>query len=397
MIPSGLDVVPVTTLARFESLSDEWNACVTGSDANAVWLRHEWLSCWYGADPRRRPVRAVIVREGERAVGVAALTGGTLPCKRLSLPALKSAASGVTPRWAVSVERGRAEVYRTLAAWLSRKATVLHGRRIRSLVFDHVAYGTPEGAMWIQAWRSIGLPVYLEKGRQSPYLIVPDGVREYESLWHGFCSSHQRRILRQKLRRAEKSGVHIEHVTDPRRVAHIMETLCAVSARSWKAREKTDLAGLPASRAFYESFTPLAANRGWLSLWLLWEGRECIALQYDLEYDGVSTALRSDFDMSRCTMSPGLVLRWHALQDFVARGGREFDFGGNNYGYKRYWTDSLRPHARMIVPAPDPLSRLLIRVRNNPLAAKARGVFCPEAPGSDERRAGERLEPVGTT
>jgi len=359
---------------EFADLEADWNRCLAASPDDAVHLRHEWLRCWYASDVARRPLRVLVAREAGRLAGMAALTAGALPLKRWRLPALVSATSGVEPRWSAVAEAGRADVMDALVADLRRDPVLPDGGRARAFLFENLAEDGPGARAWLAAWRRAGVPVYLEPGRRSPCLRIPAGTPDYETLWRGLCSKHQRRILRQKLRRADAAGLRAERVVDPARVRELMETVFAVSARSWKGAGGTDMAGSASGRAFYDAFTPLAAARGWLSLWLLWDGDACAAVQYDLEYGGTATAFRSDFDPERAPLSPGLVLRWHSLQDFVARGGRAFDFGGQDYGYKRHWTDAVRRHAHAVVPAPGVAPRALVWARNNRLTARVRGV-----------------------
>ncbi|MBN2171660.1 MAG: GNAT family N-acetyltransferase [Candidatus Krumholzibacteriota bacterium] len=374
MNPDAIHIERIESPAVFAALEGDWNRCLAASPDDAVHLRHEWLRCWYAADPGRRPPCVLVAREDDRLVGMTALTAGALPLKRWRLPALASATSGVEPRWSAVAEAGREDVMDALVADLRRRPELPGGARARAFLFENLAEDGPGARAWLGAWRRAGTPVYLEPGRRSPCLRIPAGTPDYETLWRGFCSKHQRRILRQKLRRAEGAGLRAERVTDPARVRELMDTVFAVSARSWKGAGGTDMAGSASSRSFYDAFTPVAAERGWLSLWLLWDGGVCAAIQYDLEYGGVATAFRSDFDPERAPLSPGLVLRWHSLQDFVARGGRTFDFGGQDYGYKRHWTDAVRGHAHAVVPAPGMTSRALVWARNNPLMARARGV-----------------------
>ncbi|MCP4546257.1 MAG: GNAT family N-acetyltransferase [bacterium] len=357
---------------EFELLAAEWNHCLAASPENAVYLRHEWFTAWYESDPDGRPFRIILAREGDRLVGMAALSKGILTFKRFNIPTIQSAADGLTPRYAIIAEYNRRDVFTALAEHLLRNPDPERHGNLLAFNFLNLAVDSAAARLWTETWRDLGRSVYFEAGRTSPYLPIPEDCTDFEELWRTLCSHHQQSVLRRKLRRCRREGGRVEQVRSPERAREILPTLYKVSARSWKRRKSSDILSSERTVRFYDAFTPLAAERGWLNLWVLWRGDDCAAFQYDLEYKGISTALRSDFDLAASSLSPGLVLRWHMMLDFVARGGREFDFGGQAYDFKRYWTSHRRRHVRLIIPAPGILSRATLLARNHPVMVRIR-------------------------
>src|SRR5207244_143638 len=96
----------------------------------------------------------------------------------------------------------------------------------------------------------------------------------------------------------------------------------------------------PAWRRFYERWTAVAAERGWLRFTRLeWEGR-AIAFHYGMSYGGRYIWYKPSFAIELARRSPGEVLLRQSLLAALEEGADIFDFGTGDDEYKlRFATD----------------------------------------------------------
>jgi hypothetical protein len=91
-------------------------------------------------------------------------------------------------------------------------------------------------------------------------------------------------------------------------------------------------------------------------------GEKPIAFEYHLNYEGVASPVRADFDEAYSALSPGAHLEYVILQnlfDDPCRTVREYNTCADGYAYELRWTDHVRPHYRAWVFNRRMYSRLL--------------------------------------
>src|SRR3954470_10115336 len=60
----------ITRTEEFERLHDEWNALLSSSGSNCVFLTHEWLFTWWKHLANGRQLSILTARENGRLIGV---------------------------------------------------------------------------------------------------------------------------------------------------------------------------------------------------------------------------------------------------------------------------------------------------------------------------------------
>ena len=84
---------------------------------------------------------------------------------------------------------------------------------------------------------------------------------------------------------------------------------------------------------------------GWLVIWLLHLNGEPIAFEYHLRYNGTLHALRASHKEAYSSISPGVFLDYHIMENVFESGIiHEYDLGGSADFYKRKWTKYHRNH-----------------------------------------------------
>ena len=101
-------------------------------------------------------------------------------------------------------------------------------------------------------------------------------------------------------------------------LASLMKTLVSLSASSWKASTGLTL-DQQGPGAFINRLSELAMRNAWLLVWVLTIDGEPAAMEYQLEFKGVVSGLRADYDSRFDGYSPGTLLNWRIIEQLFER------------------------------------------------------------------------------
>ena len=209
--------------------------------------------------------------------------------------------------------------------------------------------------------------------------------------WNTYYGGRSRRLKKANnlaANRLAKAGdVRIEWlepgVADAGRLASLIEGVVEVSQYSWKSETGTTL-DQPGPGAFIRRLSALAAERGWLSIWMLTLDGRPMATEYQLVYDGNVHGLRSDFRVGSEEMSPGSHLNRMLLERLFGRGYRQYYMGPGNNAYKFRWAADIDPQVTVTIYSRSIAGRILsaweCRLKPWASALKARFVPSPKPP-----------------
>jgi len=164
--------------------------------------------------------------------------------------------------------------------------------------------------------------------------------------WNAYYGGRSRRLKKANnlaANRLAKTGeVRIEWlepgIEDAGRLASLIEGIVEVSQNSWKSETGTTL-DQPGPGAFIRRLSKLAAERGWLSIWMLTLDGRPMATEYQLVCEGNVHGLRSDFRRGSEEISPGSHLNRTLLERLFGRGYRRYFMGPGNNAYKFRWAE----------------------------------------------------------
>ncbi len=169
----------------------------------------------------------------------------------------------------------------------------------------------------------------------SPYIDLPDSWDTYfDSLSKKF--RWLLRTSRKKLGEEGELGYRL--YTTPAEVAPFLQAMYDIEKGSWKEGSGTSITANDTQRAFYERFSPVAAERGWLRGHVLSFNQEPIAYIYGIRLGPVFHDLKESYKVSMRDHSPGHVLKTFALPDLIAEGVTRYDFCGKCDDFKMKWT-----------------------------------------------------------
>jgi CelD/BcsL family acetyltransferase involved in cellulose biosynthesis len=103
----------------------------------------------------------------------------------------------------------------------------------------------------------------------------------------------------------------------------------------------------------------VAAERGWLSLYVLRVQGRAVAFHYGLIHDGRYLLLKPAYDEQLGACSPGQLLLEDVAREGIARGWTAFDFLGPDMPWKRDWTERRLAHDWLYVFRDSALGRAL--------------------------------------
>ncbi|HKF85756.1 MAG TPA: GNAT family N-acetyltransferase [Candidatus Limnocylindrales bacterium] len=313
----------------------EWDALCDRTAARP-WVRPGWLRAWHDAFGRG-PLRVITVRDEEGRVRAVAPVE-VLPGEH------RSPTNYHSPAFELLTEDRHAA--RDLASALFAGAP----RRL-SLAF--VPATSPTRDLLARHARRGGRDVFERVLERCPF-VEPDGD------WGRYLQArrgHLVRELRRRRRGLERTGaveleVVGERAHEPDELASRLDEFLRVEASGWKGERGTAIAATPATLGFYRTLATWLHARGALRLALLRHDGRAIAADFAVEAGGVHALLKTGYEPSYRSSSPGMLLREAMLKRAFERGLHRYDFLGHADPWKREWTELAEPQLLVQAFAP---------------------------------------------
>jgi CelD/BcsL family acetyltransferase involved in cellulose biosynthesis len=326
--------------ADFGALSADWNRLCETMPHATVFHRHEWFSAAWQWQRSSHALAILVVEAAGVPIGIAPLAitrlpagGGLLAARRLEFLLVPDSQCCDVLAAVDDLPRVTAALASTLRAFAKEWDEL----RLRLLMRDSPGTSALQGAL-----AAAGLNPVCDARDANPLI-------DLRGPWQDYYATRTRRLKKGNnliANHLQKAGtVEVQHLTgrmDAAQADRLLDTLAAVSARSWKQRtgNTLDQAG---PRAFFTALTRAAAANGWLSVWLLALNSEVIATEYQLCFGGRVHALRSDFDPAYDTLSPGTYLNWKLLEASFGGDYALYLFGPGDNPYKQRWAQDALP------------------------------------------------------
>ena len=127
--------------------------------------------------------------------------------------------------------------------------------------------------------------------------------------------------------------------------------LYRIEASGWKGEQGTAILSDPQTEEFFTRLAHVAAEQGWLRLYLLYSGDRCVAAQYALCYRKILYLMKFGYDAEWSSFSPGTLLLKHLFRrafeepeieaaDFLSPATGEGD-------YKNTWADGVHRYSTL--------------------------------------------------
>jgi CelD/BcsL family acetyltransferase involved in cellulose biosynthesis len=343
---------------EFRALRPEWSDLLGDSDTQNVFLTWEWLYTWWehlGAP--LRPVLLTVRRQG-RLEAVAPFVARGWDVRRLQL--YRSLAFLGTPLRSgnvgsdyldVIVRRGCPEALAELGTALTRRGRVLDLAQVAGdgSAVDRLVQGL-RATEWSVRSQDTGLCPVVDLAGHT---------------WDSYLASRGREHrygVQRKLRGLGKAfDVRFESASTEAARGPALRVLLDLHQRRWRDKkdaDPSDAFSTPALRAFHETFTRLALERGWLRLFVLrLNGADAAAL-YGLRYGRTFSFYQSGFDPAYARYGVGAVTMALSIQAAIEEGADLYDLLHGTEEYKFHWANRTRPLVRMAAFPPRPQGRV---------------------------------------
>lgn len=359
---SGVRSELVTTgedLERHRPAWDELAAELRRPLCAPAWM----LAWWRNAAPPSARLRTVVVRSGERLVGIAPYFAQGSGARRTDYRLLGSGASQrLTPLAAPGLEE---EVAVAVAGALAGATP-----RPNVVTLEGVDAASPWPTLLARHWPGRLRPkVYRTSLHSAP--IVTVAGRSFED-WMSEKSSNFRQQMRRLGRQLAAEGGQVR-MAAPAELDRGLEEFARLHYARWAEEGGSGVLNEGVERMLSEAGRELAESER-LRLWLVEVGGEPVAAQIFVAVGGEVVYWNGGFDVSWGKLKPGLQAVFAGVEDAFRRGERRVDLGGGPQDYKLRLADDDDPLAWTgLVPrgARYPLSRA--ELLGPQLYASARG------------------------
>jgi CelD/BcsL family acetyltransferase involved in cellulose biosynthesis len=347
----------VTKFRDFLPLEEEWNALLTKSSFDILFLRHEWFRIWWEAYGTGAQLRILIIRENGETIGIAPLMLERERLRHVPVRVLKFMSNAVTPRSFFILHKDYPKALEAIMEGIYERS-----REWDILMLTDVPTDIGDYDKLLRILPRTYIRYYINQSRLSPYLKMSCDFDKYFAGLSANARSHARKVWK---RANSKGKVVIKKMTKHSEIINSLDTAFDISSRSWKGDIGTDMGNTEESRRFYKQLSDVGSKKGWIILWILYLDDAPVAMQFHVIYGGYAFLFRSDFDEKFRDLSPGTVLDFEVLKDYFNSDLVEYDLCGTNYPYKMRLTNLIRPHKYVYIFNDRTYSRLLFFVKGN--------------------------------
>ena len=328
----------ITDLKDFESLNETWNGLLKNSRNDIVCLTHEWLVSWWKSFSDTNKLHIVTVSDNARhLIAIAPMMVSDFSYRGIKSRKIFFMANGHSPSTDFILNKDRMkEGVEAITGYLESYADwefielqkMDSGGRTFSLLTEYTRHANNLSG--------------LKENIETPYIPLDSG-------WEAFLgnrSSKFRKVLRNKLNRAEREGdISVEKITSSECDSRVLDDMLNISGKSWKRDIGTDLKSDSQSMAFYGELCRSSNPGRQVNIWFLKKGEERIAFEFHLVYNNVVYPVRADYNKAFKEVSPGSVLEFNILRRlFTEQSLKEYNTCGHTYNYLLNWTDNTRKY-----------------------------------------------------
>ena len=337
--------------AELQQIQSHWNQLLSLSASDTLFLSWEWCEAWWKSYGNARPLCVLAAwdeNQSESAlIGIAPLYidpqkryGTRWSCLRLI-----GDGSHDSDYLDCFARPGRErEVVAAFAEFLAAR---------QAGDWDEIdLHGPLENSPCASAWEQEAR----ERGWQLAKRPIVCAVLPLQTSWNGYLDSLKPRF-RSKVRSCmgffqRSAGALSQECKDAQEIPSWLETLFDLHTRRWLSRGQPGVFRNDDKRSFYQEFSRIAMQRGWLAFHRLNWGERTLALQYGFVYRNRFLLLQEGYDPDFEALRPGVALRGLLMRHFLEAGLQEYDFLAGSSSYKEDWGAVRKTSSRLsMIPA----------------------------------------------
>lgn len=316
---------------RLDALRSEWDALLTRSASQTIYLTWDWLTTWWEHCRGDAELWLIETRaEDGRLVGLAPLMlADHSPFRGVHWRQVQFiGASAAFDHLDFIIEQGcEAAIIPTIFETLRAEAN-----RWDVLYLSSVADSSPT----LPLLTGDGMTWHTEEPMCCPAIALPASWDDF----HEALSKRKRKNLRRAHRKLDEEcpdGWHVTRITDPDAVGPVMTEMIQLHQAKWAALGMPG--GFPDAEtiAFQQAIARRLAETDRLWLFQLWIGDTVAAIEYAYAYAGRVYAYASGVNFDLKDYSPGQMLMEHMIRTAIESGMHTYDFLRGDEEYKFFW------------------------------------------------------------
>ncbi len=332
----------IDNLKDFLSLESIWNEVLEKSQSDHVCLTFEWFKSWWPAFGKNKQLFILLFKdEGNFTIGIAPFMLCRSRCAGLPVKKISFIYNDNSSRADFLLTGARDNILKVMVDYLN-----VNKDKWNIIELQNMPNESSNFEILQKALRSKGMLFGIKEGLHSPFIPIKSDWQAY------FCSRSKkfRKYLRNIINRLTKSGNYIIERIDSRNInQETLNRIFEISNKSWKAKCKKEITHNEENRRFFEEFSQITNEKGWLNVWILNINGKDAAYEYLLRYREKIYALKADFNEKYKYASPGSITNMSALEYYFNNNLKEFDFCGHDEEYKKKWAVNLRQHSNFII------------------------------------------------
>jgi CelD/BcsL family acetyltransferase involved in cellulose biosynthesis len=323
----------VTTRGELDAYAHEWNALLSSSRSNTVFLTWEWISAWLEAVYPEAKLFAVVVRDGDgQLIALAPFYRSELHLlglvKYKCLRMIGDCQCG--GEYADIITRdGWDDV-----AMLSVMQALLKHPDIWDCIWVCNVAGWTNA---LERFRCVSGKLGLFLHQCAHAFATVKLPETHEAYLSGFSKKRRGYVNRETRQLHASHGVELIRCGSQDQLPEQLSHLFELHRKHWESiGQPGSFDRRPLMRQFYQSFAPVALREGWLRLHVLKVDGKIQAAQYGYVYGDTYYALQEGYDPESFD-GIGNVLRNQVFKECIEAGLKEYDFLGGYTDHKRLW------------------------------------------------------------
>lgn len=337
---SSMTVTIVREAEAFRSLRSEWNALLTNSESDTIFLRWEWLYTWWEVYGEENKLFIVTVRKDANLIGVAPLfvTNHALFFRKFKFLGANLVCSD----------------YLDFILLKNQEEAILQ-EIIHCIIGHHEEWDLLELTDLPAASRQLPLLSALlpdhRRTCQTSYTLCPyiDLSTTWDSIFSSFSPLLQNSIKRKIKKLGQSPEPHFVQLKDLEDCRHHFNNFLRINQLRLTGKKIRSPFLDQHFLAFHRKILTKLCPLGMATLSFLKIGQQYIAGLYQLVYNQRHYYYQSGFDPDWQQLSPGTLLLHFCIKEAHTQKMKEFDFLQGDEDYKKNWTPKQRINCKITI------------------------------------------------
>jgi CelD/BcsL family acetyltransferase involved in cellulose biosynthesis len=344
-----LETEIISEIEQFADMREEWNALLSKSNTNTIFLTWEWLYSWWECFGGGKSLHIISVRNNEnKLVGLAPLFIWKTAYYKLPSRQLTFIGTGHSDREDFIISKEADSTQDTILG------TIMKNSRLWDLMsLDQI----PDTSKLLKFDSASLKGLETEQSSACPYVEV---TGDWDAFF-GSLSKKFKRDIRNKTNRLKRFGnwkFRVEKIKD---FSACIDIMSDIEKSSRKEKTEKEFMGVKENREFLEKFAEKCLPLEWIDFSTITVEGMPIAYLLCFRYGGKVYAYNMSYNNEFYQASPGKLilnekLRWCFSMGFEVG---EFDLLRGETYIKSLWTRDARQHTRIMLFNCSIYSRLL--------------------------------------